>query len=131
MAYVDEVFKGQRKAILHDARRDEDAVRAAKLRIPMTDGAIGEIDGVAGGDGRLVLFAKRERHEVISAACKGIGNSRRYGLNNTLQVIRSDLRISKGREADAVFRLPDVRLLSYLGGRQQRNLGGFNHKEVF
>lgn len=135
VADVDEKFKGQRKAVLHDAGGDEDAVRAAELCVAMADGVFGEIDGVSGGDGGLVSVAESERHEVVGAAGEGVGNGRGHGLHDALEILRSDLGVSKVREAKAVGGLADGGLLGDFGGGKYRNVSGFwggvGHQEVF
>jgi hypothetical protein len=128
---VDEVFKCQGEAVLHEARGDEGELRGAEADVAMADGAVAEVDVVGGRDGSLVFFSYGEGHKVPGAAREGLRDDGGHGQDDALEIFRRNLRLPVARVKDAVGGLLDVRLLRHLSGGEQGYLGGINHKLVF
>ncbi len=111
--HIDKEFEGQRKPVLHQPGGDEDAIRAVKLHIAVTHGAIAQVDGVAWRHHRLLGFANGERHKIICMPGERGGDCIRHRLHDRLQLLCGDVRIGKDRVTQAVFGLTHGRLLRH------------------
>ena len=146
VAGIDIKLEGQREAILHETRRDEDAFRAIAGDVAMTDGLLAQLGGEVGRDQDFIgtdcagvdltrcWFAgipERERHKIIGFAMQRGSDGARDGLHHCFQVRGRELRLAVIRVVDSVGGLLGRRVAHYFQGWLQFDLGDLRHKPVF
>ncbi len=99
---IDVELKGDREAVIHEAGGDKDALRIAKSKIAVADGAVAEQHIVTIGNQSLVAVGDGERNEVECLAGKDGGNRLRNRTNHALQLVGGEVDFTAGGITDAV-----------------------------
>src|SRR5579862_5050827 len=124
---VDIKLEGDGKLVVHQPRRDEHALRVAKIQVAMADGVVAQCDVVAVGDQRVVALAHRERDEIIGLAFERRGDPGRYGRDHAFEIERVDGNLSGAGVADSVGCLRDRSEPNHFGGAARDSWGCLRH----
>jgi len=96
-----------RELVVHQAGRDEHALRIAEVEVAVADGVVAQRDVVALGDERLITLADGEWHEVVGLALERSRDRARYGCDHAVEIGFGKRDLAAVRVANAIGRLRD------------------------
>ena len=105
MSDIDVELERHRKFVLHQARRNEDALRVPEIQIAMANRVVAERNVVAIGDHGLIALGHGERHEIIRLAIERDRHRHGHGGNHALEIVVGDSNLSRAGIADPIRRL--------------------------
>jgi len=102
---VDVELERHRKFVVHQTRRDEDALRIAEIQVAMANRVVAERNVVAVGNHRLFPLGHGEGHKVVSLAAERSGHRHWHCGGHALEIVVGNGDLARAGIADAIRRL--------------------------
>ncbi|MGO9087085.1 MAG: hypothetical protein ACLQBK_17840 [Candidatus Sulfotelmatobacter sp.] len=127
VADIDIELEGHGELVIHQAGRNEHALRTAQVQVAMADGIIAEGNVVTVGDQGFVALAHGERNEVIGVAFECGRDTRGNGGDHSLQIERVHRDLARHGVADPIGRLGNRRQPDHFRGAPRDCWGCLRH----
>ncbi len=102
---VDIELERDGKFVVHQAGRDEDALRIAEIQVAMANRIVAEGNVVAVGNYGVLALGHGERHEVVRLTAQRGGDRHWHRGNHAVEIVLSNGNLARAGVTDAIGRL--------------------------